>query len=415
MQLPKPFIGAVVGAFIGLQLLFLANMAYLYGTGFKSGTRYHNLNILYVDYDHDIIGQSVRSGYQHLQSPGFVSLQEHSAAEYPSMSDVRQAVCRGEYWGAVYANPGASLHLSDALADPQGAASYDNSQALTYVWNSAKYSSTAAIISGHLQALVQATRSAYSAINGTATLATINTTDSSITNTLFNPIAASAIDIKPSNHGTRFYYNTVGMVMPILQQFFFVMALNGISAQFKIFSSLSLTKNLALRIAPSAAYTLIASLLNTGYIWAFRESWSTTASQFGLTWMAFWLTMHINYLILDTATAFIPIQFISFFVLTWIILNVSSTIFPFEISPGFYRWGHALPARELYHILLDIWTDGCEPILYRALPILFSWWVAAWAAFGAGMWKRVSGARTEEKVQIHRDDSRAETIGCEKV
>ncbi|KAL4867118.1 hypothetical protein BDV12DRAFT_123487 [Aspergillus spectabilis] len=375
MQLPKPFIGAVAGSFILLQLLFLANMSYLYGTAFRSGSRYHSINILYVDYDHGIIGQSVKSGYKYLQSPGFASLKERSTNDYPSVSDVRQAVCSGDYWAAIYANPDASLHLSDALADPQLAESYDSSQALTYVWNSAKYASTAEIISGNLQALVQATKSAYTTINGTAAMATVNITNPSIANTLFNPISASTVDLKPSHQGTRFFYNTVGMVMPIIQQFFFIMALNGISTQFGLFRSASFTQNIALRIVLSLTYTLVAALLNTGYIWAFRESWSTTSSQFGLTWMAFWLAMHVHFLVIDTATAFIPMQFMAFFVLTWVILNVSATLFPFDISPGFYRWGHALPAHELYQVLLDIWTEGCNPVLYRALPVLFSWWV----------------------------------------
>ncbi|KAL4878938.1 hypothetical protein BJY04DRAFT_229600 [Aspergillus karnatakaensis] len=409
MHLPKPFIGAVAGAFVTLQLLFLVNMTYLYGSAFQSSSRYHSLDILYVDYDHDVIGQSVMAGYQFVQSPGFVSLHEKPADEYPSPSDIRQAVCRGDYWGAIYTNSDASKRLSNALTDPQLAASYDSSQALTYVVNTAKYASTAEIISGNLQGVVSAARSAYTAINGTAVMATVNTTNPAIANTLFNPISASTIDIKPSTQGTRFFYNTVGMVMPILQQFFFVMALNGISAQFGLFRSNSLTQNIALRVLISFAYTLVAALLNTGYIWYFRESWLTTSSQFGLTWMAFWLAMHVNFLIIDTATAFIPMQFMSFFVLTWVIINVTSTIFPFEISPGFYRVGYALPAHELYETLVDIWTEGCNPILYRSLPILFSWWIVGWVAFGAGMWKRVSGARAEVK-DMPRGDSRGEEV-----
>jgi hypothetical protein len=88
-----------------------------------------------------------------------------------------------------------------------------------------------------------------------------------------------------------------------------------------------------------------------------------------------WLLMHINFLLFDITTAFIPIQFMPFIVLTWVILNVASTITPFELSPGFFRWGYALPSHEAYEVLIQIWSRGCNNRLYRALPIMFSWWI----------------------------------------
>ncbi|KAL4756619.1 uncharacterized protein BDW70DRAFT_164314 [Aspergillus foveolatus] len=64
-----------------------------------------------------------------------------------------------------------------------------------------------------------------------------------------------------------------------------------------------------------------------------------------------------------------------FCILTWMITNVASTIAPFELSPGFYRWASALPAQEAYSILGQIWSDRCNNQLYGALPIFFSCWV----------------------------------------
>jgi Protein of unknown function (DUF3533). len=112
-----------------------------------------------------------------------------------------------------------------------------------------------------------------------------------------------------------------------------------------------------------------------GYIWAYRESWGQRGSRFVLTWITMWLLMHINFLFFDITTAFIPIQFMPFIVLTWVILNVASTISPFELNPGFFHWGYALPSHEAYQILIQIWSGGCNNRLYRALPIMFSWWI----------------------------------------
>ncbi|PYI27838.1 hypothetical protein BP00DRAFT_279291 [Aspergillus indologenus CBS 114.80] len=396
MQPPKPFIGAIGGSFLLLQLLFLAMMCYLYGTAFHDTSRIQHMKILYVDYDQGLIGKSVLAAYSQLQNPGFPSVHQHSPGEFPSTNDVRKAVCHGHYWGAIYANSNASTRLSSALASHEAAESYDNTAALTYVWNGARYAAYAQTIYASLEALVSATGGAYGQLNGTTAMAHVNVSDPSIAQTLLAPIAASAIDIKPTNQGPRFFYNTVSMVMPILMQFFFIMAVNGISAEFAAFTAtLSVTRHTLFRACLSLLYTFLGALAMAGYIWAFREDWSTSdGNAFGRTWMALWLVMHVNYLWLDATTVVVPPKFMSFVMLTWIILNVSSTIGPFDLSPGFYRWGNALPAYELYHVLLYIWTDGCNrPALHQSLPILFSWWIVGWALFVVGMRARVRALR----------------------
>ncbi|CAI7614764.1 unnamed protein product [Penicillium crustosum] len=360
MQIPKSFLGAVGGSFFLIQLLFLGNMSYLYGSAFNDSQRMKAFNILLVDYDDGIVGQSVKAAYSQLASPGFPTLIEHPSTEYLATNDIRESICKGHYWGAIYINPNASSRLSAALASPEAAQTYKNSEALTYVWNGAKYPSYAQVISSSLQGLV-----------------------------LFDPIGATSIDIKPTNQGTRFYYNTVSMVMVILPQFFFVMALNGITAESKILQTLSLRQNISLRLGLSVFFAFIASLCMSGYIWAFQEDWGTTPGQFPLTWMVLWLGMHVNFLLIDSVTAVLPMKFMPFFILTWIIMNVSSTLGPFELSPGFYRIGYALPAYEIYQVLVDIWTHGCNPTLYRSLPILFSWWVLGIFGFLAAMRRRV--------------------------
>ncbi|KAJ5339250.1 hypothetical protein N7452_005978 [Penicillium brevicompactum] len=388
MQIPKPFLGAVAGSFVLVQLLFLVNMSYLYGSAFNDGQRMQALKMLFVDYDGDIVGESVKDAYLQLASPGFPTVIERSSNEFPTPEDIRESVCKGHYWGAIYANHNASLRLSTALASPEAAPTYQSTEALTYVWNGARYPSYAQVISSSAQVLVQGARGAYNAINGTAAMSAVNTTDTSIAQVLFNPISASSIDIKPTNQGGRFYYSTVTMVMVILPQFFFIMALNGISAETNIFGTVTPKINIALRLALSVGFTFIASLCMSGYIHAFQEDWQTTSGQFALTWMALWLVMHLHFCLIDSVTSVLPMKFMPFFILTWVIVNVTSTLSPFELSPGFYRIGYAIPAYELYQVLLDIWTHSCNPTLYRSLPILFSWWLVAFVAFLAATRKR---------------------------
>ncbi|KAL5048371.1 hypothetical protein BDW71DRAFT_177553 [Aspergillus fruticulosus] len=55
------------------------------------------------------------------------------------------------------------------------------------------------------------------------------------------------------------------------------------------------------------------------------------------------------------------------------------------MSPGFYRVGYVFPAHSLYELLLQSWTDWCNPHLYRTLPILWGEWVVALVLFVVGM------------------------------
>ncbi|KAL4771570.1 hypothetical protein BDW60DRAFT_207935 [Aspergillus nidulans var. acristatus] len=385
MTVLKPFLTGVVGATVSLQLLILANMSYLYGTAYRDSLRYSTMKVLYVDYDGGVVGQSVTTAYTQIQGLEFPTVHQHTQEEYPTEQDIQEAVCKGDYWGAIYSGPGASSRITDALSSSDSAKAYDNTQALGYVYKSAVYPAYAQGVYSNLVQLSQAAAAVYKQTSLTTALSAVNVSDPYIAQIVLDPISSTSTDIQPMNQGVRFYYNTVSMVMPIIIQFFFIMAIGGISAQTSIFNTFSPRQNTVLRFIISVCYTFVAALVMTGYIWAFRESWDISSGQFALTWMAIWLAMHVHFLFIDFATSVIPMPVVPFFILTWIILNVSSTIGPFELSPGFYRIGYVFPAHSLYELLLQIWTDGCNPHLYRALPILWCEWVVALVLFVVGM------------------------------
>jgi hypothetical protein len=352
-----------------LQLLFLGNLSHLYGTLFQDSSRIHNLNILYVDYDGGVIGRSVTNAYGILASDTFPTIEQISPEKFPNPANVRSAVCKGDYWGAVYTFPNASDSLTTAIANGE-----NTPTTLAYVWNGARYAAFAeSAVYSNIVTLIQTTRSTYYAINA-STMSTLLSIESAV-QVFLDPIQAVEINIKRTEQGTRVFYNTVSMIMPVIMQFFFMLSLNGVSSEFNLFKKLNWHTNGFIRLCVSVIYTFISSLSMTGYIWGFKESWGVNGSQFVLTLITYWLYMHINFLFFDILTTFVPMQFMPFCVLTWMLLSISSTISPFELSPGFYRWSYALPAHETYQILGQIWSDGCNNQLHIALPILLSWWI----------------------------------------
>ena len=381
-----------------LQVLFIGVMAYLYGSIWRSSTRYHNFKVLFIDFDSGVVGQALHKAYQQLKGPSFPSLIEMTTKQYPAPEAVLAAVRYGGWWAAVYSNPGASDRLAAALQGGTAAQMYDPSQALTYIWNEVRYPPFSdEVFRANFEMLAPATRLAYSLANGTSVLKVVNANDELALQTLFNPISISNINIMPTAQGTKLFYNTVSMVMPQLQQFFSLLILNGISHELQLCSKLPVHISGLVRLGLSLSYDLVAALFMTGYIWGYRENWGVNANQFVMTWMLLWLLHHVHFVILDTVTAFLPLPAIPFVLLTWIILNITASISPFEVSPGFYKWGYALPTNEAYTVLTDIWSSGSVPQLYRSLPILFSWWIAGLSAASYGHFYRCHKAWTQDQ------------------
>ena len=408
----KKFFLIMMIVFIALQILFIGVMAYLYGSIWRSSSRFYHFNVLFVDLDGGVIGQALQNAYQQVKAPHFPSLISKTVQEYPSPEAALSAVRKGKWWAAVYSNPGASDRLAAAYLGGPDAQTYDPLQALTYVWNEVRYPPISdEAFQANFELLGQATRLAYNKANGTSALNGINRNDEAAIQILLNPIGISNINIMPTSQGSKLFYNSVSMVMPQLQQFFFLLILNGISHEMQLYSKLPIHVSGLVRLGLSLTYDLVAALCMTGYIWGYRENWNVNANQFVLTWMLLWLLHHVHFVVLDTVTAFLPLPAIPFVLLTWIIINITASITPWEINPGFYKWGYALPANEAYTVLTDIWSSGSVPQLYRSLPILFSWWVAGLSAATYGhiyrchkAWTQVQKIEELEKSSLPQSD-----------
>lgn len=394
------FFKAALLNFVLLLLLFLGLCCYMFGSLFQQEERVHNLQILWVDYDGGIIGDAVRNAYKSLQSNGFPTLVERPGLEFPSINDLREAVCNTDYWGALYTLPGSSESLGLAISGST-TSHYNPSSILAYIWNEARYPTVMdSLISGNLHALSDGARVALTALNGTSAFSTIPPNNPAAISAFTNPWILSSFNIQPTTQGTRTVYNTIVVVLVLIQDFFYLGAINGLYVQFKIYTRISPTRIILVRDVLSGMFTMVGSLLITCAIWAFRAHWNVSGTQFALNWLALWLFAHANFLTLDVFTIWIPPQYISMALISWVVLNVTSIILPFDLSSPFYRWGYALPAHAAYEVLTDIWSHGCNPHLYYALPVLFSYEISGLFWTSLGVYKRCHYAvLTEEATQ----------------
>ncbi|KAL7897249.1 hypothetical protein HDV63DRAFT_415413 [Trichoderma sp. SZMC 28014] len=361
-------------SFLAVQLVFLLVMSVVYGSQYEIGQKVHRFDILTVDYDHGLIGESLFAAYDQLKSGSFPTLQVHPVSEYPTEESLKDAVHAGEYWGAIYTIPGASDRLNTALRGGQAATNYNNTDTIRYIWNGARFPlQSAGYIEPNLEALIAGSRLAYYQLNGTGALAALNSADTNALKVFVNPIATSSINIKPTNQGARVFYNTASVAVHAVQQFFFIMAINSASQKFQIFSRLSIRTNGTIRDLYCAISSLFGALCWAGYIFAFQEDWGLSGGQFALIWMIGWLYQFITIKLMDVVTAFFPFAFAPFVIITWALFNIASALTCYPLAPRFYKLMYALPGRNYYETFVTITSGGAVDQLYRNLPVLFAW------------------------------------------
>lgn len=381
-----------------LQFLFLGLFCYVFGSLFQQESHVHNINILFVDYDGSTIGAAVRDAYQNLKGLGFPILQERSALAYPNPDSVDSAVCNIEFWGALYITANSSNELTAGLAGGRAASSYNANDVLTMVWNEARYPvSTDSAVYNSLTTLSEAARDIYTRTTAKQTIQALNTSDDKALAIYSKPWTLTSINIQPTSQGSRLIYNTIVMILLMIQEFFYLGYVNGLFHQFNLYASVSPHHNAIVRQVMSGLYTLAGSLCTTAAIYAFRYDWNLDGGQFMLMWMALWLFAHLTFLVLDVFTIWLAPPFVPMALITWIILNISSILLQFELSPGFYRWGHALPAHCVFNVLIDIWSRGCNPQLYYALPVLFAYEVLGLGLSSLGVYRRSHYAMIQQE------------------
>ncbi|GLA46313.1 hypothetical protein AnigIFM63604_009785 [Aspergillus niger] len=372
-----------------LQLLFLGLFCYLFGSIFQQTTHIHNLNVLFVDYDGGAIGRAVRTAYQQLQGSGFPTLREQSAEAYPNPASIVSAVCNIHYWGGFYIAANASSRLSAALTGI-GTATYNTSDVMTLVWNEARYSTVVdSAIQSNILSLSEAARIVYTTTNGPSILQTVNTSDQTAIATLADPWTLSTINIQPTTKAPA-SFTTPSSSSSSSYKNSFIWATSMASTS----NSTSIIRQLI-----SGIYTFIGSLCTTGAIWAFQYGWHVNGGQFMITWMALWLFAHLNFLVLDVFTIWLAPPFVPMALISWVVLNVSSILLPFELSPGFYKWGYALPAHAIFQVMVDIWSGGCNPQLDYALPVLFAYEVVGMVLSSLGVYRRAHYAVLAEEAK----------------
>lgn len=379
---PNVSVSEMLKALIPAAAMILAvlwiNAAHIYGIFHKQGAYVHRAKVALADFDGGDFGEALRISAARTNAsygyPTYVNVNTVGS----SPEQIRREVFKGTYWAAIVVEAGATARFEDAVNG--SAQAYDPSSVYTYYLLDARYFTvyTSSILSTTVTAASTASgvfsaefitpivaRGAYA--NTTAALSALS-----------GPARATEMPAAFQLFGDlddKAFVNTIGAVLPIVMQFFFIMAWNGVCNGMHLYAAFDLRTHMVARLFWSTVWPVFTSLCTAGWTFAFRGSYHIDAKMFFAFWALTWVFSMINFDMLDIITGFIPMAFVPFLFLSWIMFNVAASLGPPEILNHWYRISYLFPSLHWYRTFITIITQGAYNNLRYTLPVLAAWLV----------------------------------------
>ncbi|KAJ9093799.1 hypothetical protein QFC19_008176 [Naganishia cerealis] len=346
---------ALLGAGVITLISVWASAVWLFGSLHNAEKRVHNMRVLVANYDDGLFGQALLLGVQSLGSGPTIPTFEITDM---TMAEVKEKVWAGDVWGAIWANPGRSAAFNGSLIDTAAAESYSAADAYTYTGLQVRYFT---VFQSYLYPVFLETVGIASGIITTAA-AGLN-----LDRRTLSPAQLGML-------GTDFDHRRTGTQ--------FLMGQNGIFTGFGIHRSTSTLNLLKIKYPVKIGWTLIGGLSTASFAYIFAEGWHMPGKNLIALWALAWVFCLINYSTFAVLIAFVPIAFISCFVLPIVMISnpcssflVAATIFPIDVQNVFYRISYMFPSHAYWSAAMTIYGNGAYHKLHIYLPILAAWLV----------------------------------------
>ncbi|KAF7981868.1 hypothetical protein HWV62_31427 [Athelia sp. TMB] len=307
----------------------------------------HNIRGCVVDFDGGAVGAAVTQYMGAIAAADQLTWAVHPAALYPNgPRDLAEAVVQERCWVGVAVNPGASTALALATTETDGA--YDAARAITAFTNEARNENAYSfLILPNVQAPLQALCAQFAQSNA-ETLSTrenLPALASQAPQLLVQPIGYTVRNLRPFDIAVAAAVDFVGLIYLLILAFVVSGQHAGARAAAGLQHRLALRPLLVLRVvAPLLTYFWV-SLMYALVSLAFRVPFGRTLGRAGFViyWMMSFCAMSALGLALEVAVTLLTMRFVPFFLILWIIANVSVSYYPIEALPGIFRYGYATP------------------------------------------------------------------------
>ncbi|KAF9650519.1 hypothetical protein BDM02DRAFT_1391636 [Thelephora ganbajun] len=331
-----------------------------WGSVFKLYHHAHNLHGWIVDLDGGAIGQTVAQTFIGGSGPTtkMTWLTAPSNLNLTTREQFEHALVNEKAWAIVAINQGATEHLNQVLSSGNGP--YNGTSAVTVYINEARSSNAVrGFVLPEVQMTMAQIEARFAAQQATRLGSSGSVSASLLTNAplaVVNPLAYTLDNVRPFDSAIVTVVNFVGLIYVTIIAFVTVVANYNATTANNLFPRLTISTLITLRLTfYFCSYFVLScffSLLNLAFGTPFSRYFGS--SGFVIYWVMAWVSMLALGLTLDAMIILLTVKMIPFFLIFWIVINVSIAAYPFELLPGVFRYGYAMPFYNLSRTVLTI-------------------------------------------------------------
>jgi hypothetical protein len=347
----QAYMKAIVGFTVITALIIWGVVSIYWGAFWRGRSGAHNMHGWIVDFDGGDVGRAVTQAFQAVTGPKeMLTWVVKPASDFPGGPDeLANEVGHSHPWAAVAIHNGATSRLANAVSSADS--SYNGSLAITAYGNQARNENAFnSIIQPALVAILTQTTQKFAAqhaariANGTdaQNLATLLTRAPQV---VTQPIFYTINNVHPFDIPVATAVTFVGLIYLLVISFIIVNATAGMRLGTGLERRLTTSSLIKLRVTTDLILffflSLCFSLISLFFQVPFRRHYGNAG--FFIYWMLCFVGMSALGLALDAMLALLTLRFVGYFMIFFIIINVSVCSLPIEILPTIYRYGRAMP------------------------------------------------------------------------
>ncbi|KAF7350041.1 DUF3533 domain-containing protein [Mycena venus] len=342
------YLKTMFGGSLALSIVIFAVFSIYWGALWK--TPLHTLPGWIVDFDGGSVGQGVVQAFSAINpGTGGISWSVVPASEFPGgIEQLEDAILREKTWYGLAINVGASSNFTAAISSANAA--YNSSTAITFIGSEARseniFRQHIRIVTTQLdmiaaQFALQVAKNISSSLPA-ANLATLLSTAPQVVTA---PLGYTVANLRPFDIPVASAVTFVGLIYLLILSFFVVMVSSGARAASGMDTRLTLGSLISVRLLSSVLAYFFISLFYTLLSRAFQLPFDRRFGSAGLVifWMLNWIGMLACGLALEAMITLLTVRFVPFFLIIWIISNVSVCIYPIPVLPHVFRYGYGFP------------------------------------------------------------------------
>lgn len=399
----KVYIIMLASGGVMLIMFALAALSIYWGSVWHSPTKVHNLNGWVVDFDGSDVGQFVsRTVLASSGSPTTITWSAISANSFPNgAQDLEDAVVQNRAWAIIAINSNATETLNAAVVAADG--TYTSNRAVTvYVIEARNENAYRAVIRPNIETVLGGATESFN----TQYIPSIPGRTSNLTALLVNapglvsqPIAYTTINTRPFDVPVAAAVEFVGLIYMLILSFVVTSMHYGARTNVThLEDRLTFKWLIVIRIVNPIIMYFFVSCFFCLLSLAFQVPFSRYhgSSGFVIYWMMTWLAMSAVGGALESMITILTPRFIAFFLLLWIIVNVSVCTFPPQLLPGIYHYGYAMP---FYNVQQTVRTllFGTRDQMGLNFGVQVAWVIISWCTLTLFQY-----IKRRESIRAHR-------------